>query len=345
MFELLKRLSEVSAPAGYEAPVAEIIKAELDSLGIQHVTTPDGSLIGIMKSERSGAGRLMLQAHMDEVGFMVKSHRKEGHLSLTPLGITDTALLTGRRVVIHGSEPFNGYIGAVPVHLSNGKSVPDYEDIYVDIGASSEGTAKKAVPLGSFGSFRTEFESFGEDLGFVKGKALSSRIPCAVILDAIKKLTERSAHLPYDLYLAFTARGKLSLCSAGAVYRRIGADGVISVVGTDSMDTPSEKNSRLSLGQGIAVPLTEEKYSYDTEITSHLRRTAADSAMQLQNIAPIPKTKDTDYDLLRMKNAGARLGVIRIPVRYKNTPCEAAAKCDITSAALLLTEALMTIDL
>ncbi len=343
MFELLKRLSEASAPSGYESPVAEIIKSELELLGIKHVTLPDGSVIGIIRCGKSDAKRVMLQAHMDEVGFMVKSHHKDGYLSLAPLGITDTSLLTGRRVIIHGEKPFFGYIGAVPVHLSKGKNIPDYSDIYVDIGTASGVYSENLVPLGSFGSFYTEFTSFGEDDTFIKGKALSSRIPCAVILEAVRSLFNISAKLSCDTYVSFTARGKLALCSAGAVYRRINADAVISIVGTDSGDTPFKANPYCILGSGVVIPTTEEKYTYDTYVTDCLKKAASKDDILICDAPPIPKDKDTDYDLLRMKNAGAHLGAVRIPVRYKNTSSEVASKEDVTSAVKLLQNAMMDI--
>ena len=118
-FDLLKNLACACAPSGFESSVCEIIISRLRNAGIRASLSPDGSVAVVIPSGTSSSGKLMLQAHTDEVGFMVKSHTDSGFLKLAPLGIRDSRLLTGRRVTVMGKNgPLHGFIGAVPIHLS-----------------------------------------------------------------------------------------------------------------------------------------------------------------------------------------------------------------------------------
>ncbi len=323
-FDLLYKLTSASAPSSNEAQVRNIITSRLNELGIPASVSPDGSVAAVIKSNSQATGKLMLQAHTDEVGFMVKSHTDGGFLKLAPLGIRDSRLLTGRRVTVAGKNgPLSGFIGAIPIHLSkSGKKIPAYSDLYVDIGAESKEEAEAIAPIGSFGCFEANFETFGSDGKFIKSKALSGRTACAVLLETARYFTENSIPLPYDLYFAFSPRGKVSLSGGSALYSRICPDAVISLTAFEI-----SRDSSISSVSGAALPLTEEKYALDASLTAQLRN-AFNVAGKLHETAPVPASVECEYDIIRLKSAGARVSALKLPVKNRNTVSELMS-CDV----------------
>lgn len=338
-FNLLKELSVAVAPSGFESHVREIIFSRLREYGIRHSVSPDGSVAAVIPSKNNSYGKLMLQAHMDEVGFMVKSHTDEGFLKISPLGIRDSRLLTGRRVTVIGKNgPLCGYIGAIPVHLSKGdKKIPSYSDLYVDIGAVSKSEAESLAPIGCGGCFSDDFLLFGSGNSYVKSKALSARASVAILLAAAEAFADGS--LPYDLYFAFTPRGKLSLSGGASLYSRIKPDGVISVYGADIAKDVSIKDV-----SGIALPYLEEKYAFDRSLTSQLRENLPQE-ITLWEKAPTEAEAETEFDIIRLKAAGARVAAIKLPVKNRNTACEVMCMDTVKQACELLCTALPSLRL
>ena len=338
-FDLLKNLACACAPSGFESSVCEIIISRLRNAGIRASLSPDGSVAVVIPSGTSSSGKLMLQAHTDEVGFMVKSHTDSGFLKLAPLGIRDSRLLTGRRVTVMGKNgPLHGFIGAVPIHLSkDGKKIPAYSDLYVDIGAETKEEAEKLVRIGAFGCFEPNFEYFGSNNGYVKSKALSSRAACAVLLETARHFASHDNSLPYDLYFAFSPRGKLNLSGGSALYSRLSPDAVISLT---AFEVPTD--SSIVSQVGVAVPLLEEKYALDPSLSLQLR-SAFSSAELLYETAPTSSKEECEYDLIRLKSVGARLAEIKLPVKNRNTACELMNIEMISSASRTLISALSQI--
>lgn len=339
--DLLRDLAAADAPSGFESSVRDIISTRLDSLGIHSSTSPDGSVAAVIPSRSRSRGKVMLQAHTDEVGFMVKSHTDDGFLKLAPLGIRDTRLLTGRRVTVCGkNDLLHGFIGAVPIHLSkNGKKIPSYSDLYVDIGAESKAEAESIAPIGCSGCFKSDFLTFGTNGAFIKSKALSGRAACAVLLTVAEHFAGDGNELPFDLCFAFSPRGKLTLSGGSALYSRIRPDFVISVT---AFDVPSDES--VISHSGVAVPLFEEKYSFDASLASALRHTLA-SFGKAETPAPTAAKDECEYDLIRLKSAGARLAAVKIPVKNRNTACEVVSRDAVNTACELLCRALPQLEL
>ena len=342
MLELIKSLCSANAPSGCEDEAIRLITHRLDELNVRYTRYPSGNVIASLPAENENAPRIMVQCHVDEVGFMVKGHRDGGYLSLAPLGISDTAELVGKRVTMLADGAVHGAIGAVPIHLSKDKDKPHMDDLYADVGATDKEDSSEKIPLGTFGCFDTEAEAFGKDCEFISGKALSARIPCAVLLQVIERL--KSAKLKSHLYFAFTVRGKLSLCGATEAYNKIRPDSVISVVGTPTLDLPDSDSPICLLGRGVAIPSREVRYVFDSSITSQLLKASEENGVSSQVSRPMTEEEDHDFDLLRMKNEGARLAVLRLPVRGIRSACEVASLSDAASAAELLRTALPQLE-
>lgn len=339
--ELLRELTAATSPSGCEGEAMSVIKKRLDEYGIKHAETPDGSVVAVRKNGAVGARRLLVTAHVDEAGFMIKSCTDDGKLKITPLGMTEAHLLTGRRVAVKGKDGIlRGYVGAVPVHLSkDGGKGMSFDDLYVDIGAESGEMAEKMVPLGSFGAFDTELEVFGGGR-CVMGKALSSRVCPFVLLDMLKRLSESGEELPYDLYCAFTVRGQLSLSGCGTVYNRIGADRVIYLGAREQKGDGSDASPETGM---VYVPVTEEKYPYHGETVKILRRVSVERGSLLPDSSPVGGTDC--YDVLRLRGAGAAVAALFVPVKNVGTSCESARISDVSAASEVLLAALAEMKL
>jgi len=334
--DLLRTLATTDAPSGFESAMRDAITARLNKLGIRSSVSPDGSVAAVIPAKCASKGKLMLQAHTDEVGFMVRSHTADGFLKISPLGLRDTRLLTGRRVTVAGKdEDLNGFIGAIPIHLSkDGKKVPSYSDLYVDIGADTKAEAETAAPLGCAGCFKSNFEVIGTDGAFIKSKALSGRAACAVLLTLAEHFSSEENSLPYDLYFAFSPRGKLSLSGGAALYTRLRPDCVISVT---SFEIPNDES--ISSHRGVAVPLFEEKYTFDLAVAGQLKD-ALGTSDKIEVTAPTPSADECEFDLIRLKSAGAKLCAVKLPVKNRNTACEVMSRDSVDTACDLLKNAL-----
>ena len=342
MLELLKMLCSANAPSGQEDEVIKVITDRLDGINVQYSVYPSGNVIASLPCKDDGASRIMVQCHVDEVGFMVKAHREGGYMSISPLGITDTTELVGKRVALLSDKKYHGSIGAVPIHLSKDKDVPEMDDLYADVGIMSKTEAEEKVPLGSFGCFDTEVECFGKNDSFISGKALSSRIPCAVMLETISKLKETELNAQIDF--VFTVRGKLSLNGAAEAYNAVRPDAVIHVAGIDTSDTPDNSSPICRLDHGAALSKGEIRHPYDKTITEQLYSKAAAHGIPVQTSRPMTEDEDRDFDTLRMKNAGARLSVVKLPLRRMNSCCEVASMSDVRAVTDLLCSALPLLE-
>ena len=342
MLELLKMLCSANAPSGREDEVIKVITDRLDGINVQYSVYPSGNVIAALPCGNENSPRVMVQCHTDETGFMVKGHRDGGYLSISPLGISDAKDLVGKRVSVLADTLRHGSIGAVPIHLSKDKDIPSMDDLYADVGILSKDEAEKDIPLGSFGCFDTDLELFGKDGSFISGKALSSRIPCAVLLETIKRL--KDTELDANVYFAFTVRGKLSLNGATEAYNRILPDAVVSVAGIPANDTPDNTSPICRLGFGAALSRSEVRYRFDESLTAQLRSVAEAEEICVQTSRPMTEEEDPNFDIFRMKNAGAGISAIRVPVRNMNSSCEAAANADVLSVICLLYSFLKVID-
>lgn len=172
------------------------------------------------------------------------------------------------------------------------------------------------------------------------GKALSSRVTVFVLLDVLRRLSECSENLTYDLYCAFTVRGQLSLSGSGTVFNRVGADRVIYIGAREQSSERS--NASLETG-GVYVPVTEEKYPYHGGTVKILSRSAEECGVLLCDASPVDGAGC--YDVIRLRGAGAAVAAMLVPVKNIGASCESARVCDVSAASRVLLGALAEIKL
>ena len=211
--QLLRELSLEFGPTGCENRVADRIKAKLDKLNVEYKTDRLGNLIARIPKEN--APRLMMSAHMDEVGFIINEITEDGYLKFLTVGGIDPRVLCSKHVTVEGKDGLiPGVIASKAIHHQTpeerGKLTP-IQSMYIDIGAKSKEDAEAMTGIGYYATFDSDFVIFGENGEFIKGKAIDDRIGCAVMLDIIERLGES---VPFDLYFCFTVREEIGVSGA-----------------------------------------------------------------------------------------------------------------------------------
>ena len=202
MLELIKELCLLPGISGRENAVRDFIIDQIKNYA-EYSIDPLGNLLVFKKGKNPAKNKVMLDAHMDEVGLIVTAITSEGFLRFTKVGGIDSRVILGRTVKV-GDKAVNGVIGIKPVHLVDKKAeadIPKADDLYIDIGAKSKEEAMEYVRLGDSVWFDSDFVEFGD--GFVKAKALDDRAGCAVLIEMIK------SELEYDMWFSFSVQEEI----------------------------------------------------------------------------------------------------------------------------------------
>ena len=249
--KLLKLLCETPGLPGAEEPVKKIIKKEFEKL----TKEVSEDVLGNIIAHVPGKGpKVVIDAHTDEVGFMVNHIDKRGFVRVTPLGGMDPRVFYGQRLIIYGKKPLVGMVGAVPPHISksgNNKEVPEIEDCVVDLGLRAE-KVHKLVSIGDVVSFYPPFE---ETEDAIISKAIDNRVGLFVMLEALRKKPK----LNCDLYLTATVQEEAGLRGARIIVPVIEPDFVLALEGTVAMDLPgiAENKTLANIEKGPEIRLLD----------------------------------------------------------------------------------------
>lgn len=229
MNTLLKELCMIKGISGREKSVREYILGEIFPYCECRVD-PLGNIIALRKGKKEAKSRVMVAAHMDEVGFMVSYIYENGLLRISPVGGIDPAVIYGKTLKV-GKNAITGVAGAKPVHMLDGdekKKEIKMDDIYVDIGAQNREEAEKLVSLGDSVCFDSDYIHFGD--GMIKAPAVDDRAGCAIMIELIKNEPE------YDTYFVFTVQEEVGTRGAEAAVFSVKPDKAIIVETTTAAD-------------------------------------------------------------------------------------------------------------
>ncbi|WP_026975695.1 M42 family metallopeptidase [Alicyclobacillus contaminans] len=312
---LLKTLTEVMGPSGFEDEIRDVIRQEVGAHVDRHYTDVLGSLICEKGIEKSGP-KVLLDAHMDEVGLMIVHVEENGLLRFRPLGGVDPRVLVSKPVQI-GTAKRYGVIGAKPIHLQSASERTQplpLNKLFIDIGAKDKEDALSVVQPGDVAVFTTKYEEIGE--GCAKAKSFDDRVGCAVLVETLKKTFD----LP--LYGAFTVQEEVGLRGAGPVAFRVQPDIAIAIEGTvcfDVVDAPGHGQSTV-LGQGPALTVYDAQTIADRRFLEFMMATAEkyNIPYQLRRV----KGGSNDYGAIHKVRGGIVGGGISVPVRYIHAPAQ-----------------------
>lgn len=331
LIETLEALCRLPGVSGNESEVASFLLSQIEEIdGCEARVDPLGSVIVRKKGKRTPAGKLLLDAHMDEVGLMVNGIAEDGSLHFTTVGGIDPRVLAGRQVLV-GEEELPGVIGAKPIHLQTaaerGKAVP-VRDLRIDIGCSSREEAAELVRPGDTVTFPPVFSPFGE--GMFRGKAIDDRFGCAVLLDILKE------DLPCDCTFCFSVQEETGGYGAAAAAFSEQPDFAVAVEATSAGDLPgvSGPQAACSLGKGAVLSFMDKGTLYPSRLYRLCEETAA-----RENIPVQPKTAiagRNDAAPYQRAAGGAQVLAVSAPCRYIHSPQCVIAEADMLAVRSLL---------
>lgn len=338
---LLKDLTEAFGPSGFEDEVRQVIRAKLEGV-VDHIETDVlGNILALKRPPATSAQRdfprVMLDAHMDEVGLMVVHIEENGLLKFRPIGAVDSRVLLGKPVVI-GKQCISGVIGFKPFHLQTGEEnrrIPKIDDLYIDIGVDTRQQVEALVEPGAPVAFATSFEYIGDRA--MKAKSFDDRIGCAVLVEVMRD------PVPLTVHAAFTVQEEIGLRGAQVAAYRLQPDIAIAVEGTvcsDVVGTPTHRHAT-TLGAGPALTVQDSRTIADRRFLEFVISVAEKHGIpyQLRRV----KGGSNDFGAIHQTRSGVVGGGISVPIRYIHAPAQIASVDDFEHTVLLVRSVLTEI--
>lgn len=333
--KLINALSDVFAPSGCEEKAAELI---IEQIGKDAETSVDrvGNVIARVSSGKKGAPRLMICAHMDEPGFVVKDVDGDGKVWMKFFGGVPTERLSGRLGVINGTEKC--IFSAKPIHVlsSDERTKPTPADkIYAELGFKDKEAADAKVKVGDYGALAP---SFGEVGRYYKGKALGSRASCGALIELIRKIkTEKIPH-ECDIYFVFTTRGEVGNMGAEVAANVVAPDTAIIVDGIQAFDTPdvSDELKISTLGGGAVISGIDAKTVFNPALVEKARKTAEDGGIKYQFV--VRQSQVGEGAVVQRALGGCECIGVSIPTRYKKSASEMISPADYETVIGLISK-------
>lgn len=323
MIETLKTLCALSGVSSFEGEVRDYIKGRVAPHADDVRVDAMGNLIVFKKGAKSTGNKLMLCAHMDEVGLIVRTITDEGYLKFACVGGIDRRVLLGKPVAV-GPKKVPGVIGLKAIHLTTPeerKKVPRLEDYYIDIGAKDRAEAEGLVSLGDCGVFVGDIVEFGD--GMLKAKAIDDRVGCAVLV----KLLEEE--LPMDCTFVFTVQEEVGTRGAFGAAFSVTPEIAMVLEGTTAADNPAldEHTQVCWPGKGPVISWMDGSAIYDRELFELMRGLARDNGLPWQIKHYL--AGGTDAGAIQRTKAGVRVTGISAAVRYLHAPSSVASISDM----------------
>ncbi|OUN24050.1 endoglucanase M [Flavonifractor sp. An82] len=335
MKELLRRLCSLPGVASWEDQVRDCVMEVAGQYATELRLDAMGNVIAFKEGARATGSKLLLTAHMDEVGLMVRAITDEGYLKFSAVGSVDRRVLLGKRMLV-GPRQIPAVVGLKAYHLvsrDEEKNVPKLDDFYLDIGAKSREEAAKLVVLGDVAAFDSPPEE--PVPGLLKGRALDGRIGCAVLLWLMRE------ELPMDCTFVFTAQKEVGARGAFGAAFSVKPEIALVLEGAAAADmagVPAHKKA-CALGKGAVLPFMDKGVIVDRKLFETLRSLAEEQHIPWQLREDTTGTGDAMA--VQRAASGVRTAVIAAPVRYPRTPATLANAADI-EAVLKLTRAFIT---
>lgn len=346
--ELIKELSLAFGPTGCEEAVAALIKNKISALADSVKLDRMGNLIARM-TFGNGSKKLMISAHMDEVGFMVTHICDDGYLRFDTVGGISGSVIAGRRVTLLGKEgTVNGLIASKAIHHKSKEErekVLSAEKLYIDIGASSKEEAEKYVEIGTFATFDSEFVLFGTNERFVKSKALDDRMGCAAMIEVIESLAQSRPNVDLDVYFCFTVREEIGLSCALTAANSISPDLALvletTAVGDIADASPAARVA--DVGNGGVLSLMDRSTIYDRAFVDLLLKIADQNEIKAQIKRYV--SGGNDAGSIHKTGVGVRTAALSVPTRYLHSPACVASLDDYEALRDLCEAAVRNFDL
>ena len=333
---MLKDLCLLNGTSGDEVRVRDYIINEIKEYSTYEVDNL-GSVIAYKKGKKKPNKTVCINAHMDEVGFIITGITSDGYLRFAPVGGIDTKVCLDRAVTV-GENRINGVIDDKAYHLledSEKDKAPSFDKLLIDIGAKSETEAQSVVSLGDFAYFESDYTELGN--GYIKAKALDDRIGCMLMIELIK------SELEYDTVFCFNVQEEVGLRGSKCTSFAVSADISIVLEATTAGDLDGVLGADrvCVLGNGGVVSFMDNRTIYDRELYKLAMNTASENNIPVQTKTAVAGGNDAGS--IQTSGKGAKVMALSLPCRYIHSPSSVVKKSDIDNTRKLLKEILKKI--
>lgn len=338
--DLLKVICETPGAPGFEQRIRELVIKEVEPLVDELSVDPMGNVLAVKKGKKNK--RIMVAAHMDEIGFIVTHIDEDGFLRFHTLGGFDPKTLTAQRVIVHGKKDIIGVMGSKPIHLmkpeERNKQTP-ISEYFIDVGMSRE----EVVKIVSVGDPVTRERALVEMGDCVNSKSIDNRVSVFILIEALRALKDQE--VPYDIYGVFTVQEEVGLRGAISATHRVDPDFGLGLDVTIAFDVPgANPHEKVThLGKGTAIKIMDGSVISDYRMVNYLKKMAGDHDIKWQPEI-LPKGGTDTAGIQRFGKKGAISGAISIPLRHIHQSIELAHKEDIRNSIDLLQVALQYLD-
>lgn len=328
---MLKELCSLNGTSGDEHAVRDYIVNKIKDY-CEYSIDNLGSIVALKRGKKSPSKKVMLCAHMDEVGFIITDIDDNGYLSFSAVGGIDSKVIADRVVEINGIK---GVIGLKPIHLLSAdeqNSAPTIKTMKIDIGAKNKEDALKLVHPGDYAYFSSDFYAFGN--GFIKSKALDDRIGCMLLIELIQ------SDLEYDTYFCFNVQEEIGLRGAMCTAYQVQSDVSVVLEATTAADLCGVTGGDrvCVLGDGPVVSFMDGRTIYDKELYTIAMNTAKENDIPVQTKTAI--AGGNDAGAIQSSGKGSRVLAVSLPCRYIHSAASVVKKSDIEETRKLLNKLL-----
>ncbi|RME08869.1 MAG: M42 family peptidase [Anaerolineae bacterium] len=321
MQALLEKLTQIPGPSGAEHLVRSAVQQEIEGFADAMYTDALGNLLARKGRRTDGGLRVMVAAHLDEIGVIVTHVDENGFVRFAPLGGVSPRYAPGGRVRF-----LNGVGGVIGLERTEDRtSAPPLEKMFIDVGAGKRSDCPVAV--GDVAVFERPFEQLG---GRWISKAMDDRVGVALLIEALKRLGDT----PHEVYFVFSAQEEVGVRGATTAAFGVEPDLGLAVDVTMTGDTPKGVTMEVALGKGPAVKVKDRGMIADPRVVRWMTRTAERSGIPYQR--EILEYGSTDGRAIQLSRAGTPTGVLSIPCRYVHSPSEMVDAGDVKQALDLL---------
>ncbi|HET9920826.1 MAG TPA: M42 family metallopeptidase [Ktedonobacteraceae bacterium] len=339
----LRRMIAAPSPSGFEQPVQQVIREEVQHYTDEVRTDVHGNVIAALNP--GGKLRVMLEAHCDELGMLVRYIDEQGFIYFATVGGFDPSTLPGERVQIHTADgPVLGVIGRKPVHLLRGEErekAPKLSDLWIDIGTNSKEETQKIVPIGSIVTRAAQLEHLRGDL--VVSRALDDKSGVFTIVEAMRRISEQREKLQAAVFLVSAVQEEVGLRGARTAAYEVNPRIAIAVDVTYTSDHPgtsAKEIGEVNLNGGPVISLGGNINPRVYQLLLH----AADEAGIAYQLDPQASGTGTDTDVIQVVRGGVATGLLSIPCRYLHTGSEIVSLKDIDQVAEVIARFVLSLS-
>ena len=336
---LLAEICEAPGAPGHEQRIREVVLREIKPLVDEIKIDNMGNVVAIKKGKKRK--KVMIAAHMDEIGFIVTHVDEKGFVYFHTLGGFDPKTLTAQRVIIHGNKDVVGVMGGKPIHLMNTADrakPPKIGDYFIDTGRSKK-ELDKLISIGDTITRERELIEMGD---CINCKSLDNRISVFILIETLRKMKSPP---PYDIYGVFTVQEEIGIRGANVSSMYINPDFGFGLDTTIAWDTPgSTKQEQVSaLGEGACIKVMDSSTVCDYRMVKYMKQLAKDKKVKTQ-LEILPAGGTDTAGVQRMNPGGSIAGAISIPTRHIHQVIEMINKKDVKEAIRLLKYSIEKLD-